>query len=126
MHGALIAAFALLGCRYHLGSPRVDYGPPATLPLVRTSTDPERWFVPLETPKESTESDKKKEAVEQIFDKLENGEPSKDAAAPGGADKDKDKEAAKPKLDNQMARAVDLIKGIRIYRTMNHKGESNT
>ena len=71
--------------------------------------------VPLEEPKEAGEKDKKKKELDQVFEKLENGQSEKSEKKP--------EEAAKPKMDNQLARAVDLMKGIRIYRTMNHQGE---
>lgn len=45
----LLLSIALFGCG---GIPRVkvQYGPATTLPLVRPSTDPQRWYVALDSP----------------------------------------------------------------------------
>lgn len=58
--------------------------------------------VPFERPKEA---DEKKEPSEDIFERLESKE-----------DEPSENHTAKRVLDNQLARAVDLLKGIQVYR----------
>jgi len=62
--------------------------------------------VPFEAPPEKDSKDSKKDA-DEIFEKLEHP-----------ADKEGTATAKKPALDNQLARAVDLMKGIRIYQSL--------
>ena len=70
--------------------------------------------VPLERPPPPSEDKAKVDHVDEIFDQLETN------SQPGEADTDKDREKdtekdndkAKFKIDNQLARAVDLLKGI--------------
>lgn len=58
---------------------------------------------------EEQETDEAKE----IFDKIESDE---DGEAEGQVDADAEEEESEFHIDNQLARAVDLIKGIRIYQ----------
>jgi len=62
--------------------------------------------VPFERPPEQKDSSKKEE-VDELFDRIEHPEESE------GSDKKPD---AKLKLDNQLARAVDLLKGLKVYQ----------
>ena len=68
--------------------------------------------VPYEKPREDTEA-KKGEQSAELFNRIESGEPPK-------PEDDKKVDPTKPvvdkKLDNQLARAVDLLKGIRVYQ----------
>jgi carboxyl-terminal processing protease len=59
--------------------------------------------VPFERPAESKEKSAE-EAAEEVFDRVEANDPS---AEPSG----------KPSLDNQLARAVDLLKGIKVLES---------
>ena len=58
--------------------------------------------VPFEPPPPPKEKDKKSSEVQEALDRLEH--PDQSSAAPP------------VKLDNQLARAVDLLKGIKVYR----------
>jgi len=58
--------------------------------------------VPFEPPPPSKEKDKKNSEVQEALNRLEH--PDQPSAAPLA------------KLDNQLARAVDLLKGIKVYR----------
>jgi carboxyl-terminal processing protease len=60
--------------------------------------------VPFEKPPAEEESAEEK--AEEVFDRVENGDPD---AAPA---------EEKKKLDNQLARAVDLLKGIKVFGAM--------
>ena len=62
-------------------------------------------LVPFERP--TTETAKKGQDAEELFDRVESGAPVKD---------DGKAEAKKKPLDNQLARAVDLLKGIKVYQ----------
>ena len=58
--------------------------------------------VPFEPPLPPKEKDKKSSEVQEVLDRLEH--PDQPSAAPPA------------KLDNQLARAVDLLKGIKVYQ----------
>lgn len=63
------------------------------------------------------EGKSKKEETEDLFDRLESNDKNSDKA---NSEKPTDKaaeKAAKRKLDNQLARAVDLLKGIKVYES---------
>jgi len=64
----------------------------------------------------------KKEKNMDVFEKIEQSEKKDKEKEATDKDKDKDKKEGKKKeekpLDNQLLRAIDLIKGINVYRTM--------
>ena len=70
--------------------------------------------VPFERPR--TDGKDKDKSSEELFDRIESGEPPKPDEA-----KEPEKDAAHPtadkRVDNQLARAVDLLKGIRVYQS---------
>jgi carboxyl-terminal processing protease len=66
-------------------------------PDVQVALDPER-----EKSKDDQEKDKEKKQAEEVFNSIEHP--------------DDKAEAKKEPMDNQLARAVDLLKGIRVYQ----------
>lgn len=72
--------------------------------------DPDVEVVLERRDKDDEKGPSKSEAAEELFERVES-------KAPEGAEGDaaKAKEDAKP-LDNQLARAVDLLKGLKVYR----------
>ena len=66
--------------------------------------------VPLERPKEGEEKGPSKtEEAAELFDRVESKTPP---AEPG----DEKAKNESPRMDNQLARAVDLLKGLKVYR----------
>ena len=65
--------------------------------------------VPFEKPTEQAKN-AKGEQSDALFDNIESGAKPAEPAAAGHA-------AAKRKTDNQLARAIDLLKGIKVYQT---------
>ena len=66
--------------------------------------------VPFERPPENKEQ-AKGEQTDELFDRIESGQPQS-AEQTGSA-----KAAQKKKIDNQLARAVDLLKGLKVYES---------
>ena len=64
-------------------------------------------LVPLEKKSEGDSKEKSKHQVEELLDQLESGGKPADEAGNG----------SKKKLDNQVARAMDLLKGIKVYES---------
>ena len=83
--------------------------------------------VPLERPPEDKDksSDKDRQG-EELFDRLEseqqkeaqpqNGKDGKPVAAKPGDSPGKTSLAERKRMDNQLARAIDLLKGIKVYQ----------
>ena len=69
--------------------------------------------VPFERPPEEKESAKKEEQASELFDRIESG--ASESGAPESGALDAENKTSKKRLDNQLARAVDLLKGIRVY-----------
>lgn len=66
--------------------------------------------VPLEKRAEEASDTPKSQAAEEIFDRLQTSQTPADQSADS-------KPAEKKPMDNQLARAVDLLKGIKVYQT---------
>jgi carboxyl-terminal processing protease len=76
--------------------------------------------VPFERPPESGDKKKDEEGSEDIFDRIDgekSGQPLTEGEPAGAAGEAATLESKKPeRLDTQLARAVDLLKGIKVYQ----------
>ncbi len=89
---------------------------PSGRPIHGTGIMPD-VVVPFEAPPEEKEKSKNQQSKE-IFEKVESENANKTAApSAAGESKAAEPKATEPKMDSQLARAVDLLKGIKVYQS---------